>query len=119
MSSEITGILQKNIPVGELCEYFHNLTKSFLLENRLHAGARVFAILEIEFYLNSSDHLDPFVHCHHQKKHTGTWYFNRQGQGYRGGTYKELDLTFGPPEAYGGILIHCLRTSRPSEKWDG
>ena len=36
-------------------------------------------------------------------------YFHKSGSGYRGGSRKGLDLTFGQNGAFGGILIRCIK----------
>ncbi|GJE99788.1 hypothetical protein PsYK624_160590 [Phanerochaete sordida] len=74
-----------------------------------------FEILELEFYLHKSEcHEDPFTHAAEEQRASGKWYFHRAPRrtpaqsastaraptaagGYRGGTRKGLDLTFGSP----------------------
>ncbi|KAI0089672.1 hypothetical protein BDY19DRAFT_993243 [Irpex rosettiformis] len=75
-----------------------------------------YKLLEVEFYLwKDGSHEDPFTHGSEQQKHSGRWYFHRAptkatgtsssfgsrkataAGGYRGGTRKGLDLTFGSP----------------------
>lgn len=70
-------------------------------------------ILEIEFYYFSLEHPDTFVHCNEMQLTTNQWYFHRAGSsahsGYRGGTFKGLDITFGNGRDYGGILIRSIQ----------
>lgn len=69
-------------------------------------------ICEIEFY-----YLDPFGHRHALQQLLGYWYFHAAGKtGYKGGTYKGMDITFTStlPDTYGGILIRSIQL--PSEK---
>ena len=47
------------------------------------------------------------------RSHCGRWYFHRTHGGYRGGSFKGVDLTFGDGEARGGILL------RGAERSDG
>jgi hypothetical protein len=68
-------------------------------------------LCEIEFYLHGDDHPDPFTHGQALQRSSGRWYFHKSGESYRGGTYKGLDITFGPPEVFGGILLRSLTTS--------
>ncbi|KAI0797396.1 hypothetical protein BC629DRAFT_1285897 [Irpex lacteus] len=75
-----------------------------------------YELLEIEFYLWKADsHEDPFTHGSEEQRRSGRWYFHRAptkatgassssgarsataAGGYRGGTRKGLDLTFGSP----------------------
>ena len=82
----------------------------FLLERAaLRCGGARFRIEEVELYLHAEGHPDPFVHCHPRQRTSGRWYFHRRGAGYRGGSFKGLDLTFGPPDTFGGALIRTLR----------
>lgn len=82
-----------------------------LLHARLWIGEQPHAIIELEFYYfdTAGEHADPFAHCDALQRGCATWYLHRQGKSYRGGTYKGIDLTFGPAHAYGGILIRSLR----------
>ncbi len=70
-----------------------------------------YRIVEVEFYYNHpKNHSDHFTHGDEMQKNFGTWYFHRQGNSYRGGTYKGLDIVFGTPEYYGGILIRSIQS---------
>jgi hypothetical protein len=71
------------------------------------ADEHVFRIAEIEFYLHSAEHPDPYVHQSQDQLDVGRWYFHRVGESYRGGTFKGLDITFAHG-MYGGILIRSL-----------
>ncbi|CAG8829109.1 35767_t:CDS:1, partial [Racocetra persica] len=89
---------------------------NFLLRNtRLHLPPkRTFTILEIEFYLRDevNDHCDPFSHGHEHQLTCGEWYFHHVGRfGYRGGSRKGIDITFGSKNRniYGGILIRAIK----------
>src|SRR5207253_817144 len=66
----------------------------------------------IEFYFRSDEHPDPFVHGFPIQHRKGRWYFHRVGRGYRGGSYKGLDLTFGDPHSLGGILFRAAETEK-------
>lgn len=77
----------------------------------LRAGDLGFRPLEVELYLHSAQHPDPYAHQHPSQAAAGRWYFHRQGSSYRGGTYKGLDLSFGASGALGGILIRALQGS--------
>lgn len=79
----------------------------------------VYELLEVECYLRATGHMDPYAHATHEQSISGRWYFHRTCQrspvelssttgltisgpktkaaGYRGGTRKGLDLTFGAP----------------------
>ncbi|NEP10912.1 MAG: helix-turn-helix domain-containing protein [Symploca sp. SIO2C1] len=68
-------------------------------------------LVEIEFYYYNKAHPDPFAHRHPLQLTWGQWYFHRQGDNYRGGSFKGLDLTFGEDTAFGGILIRSLEAA--------
>jgi len=77
---------------------------------------------EIEFYLNSSRHPDPFVHKDKQQLSNSEWYFHKakaNGENYKGGTFKGLDFTFGAEGKYGGILIRAIYNLSENEVIEG
>lgn len=96
---------------------FDSLSRALLSEHYLsvvHDSSQTdYEILELEFYLQKSGcHEDPFTHGSVEQEHSGQWYFHRAPKrsnssqanlaatvagGYRGGTRKGLDLTFGGP----------------------
>lgn len=63
---------------------------------------------EIEFYYQDEHHDDPFAHGDPVQRTSGRWYFHREGDSYRGGSFKGLDITFGPEGPFGGILIRTI-----------
>jgi len=85
------------------------LNKAILVINGKHHR-----FVEIEFYYkNGANHDDTFTHGDEIQRTSGKWYFHRMGNGYKGGSYKGIDLTFGGqgPEGskvYGGILIRAI-----------
>jgi len=60
-----------------------------------------------EFYLKDECHNDTFTHGDEQQLTHSQWYFHRMGSGYKGGSFKGLDITFST-RGYGGILIRAL-----------
>jgi len=75
---------------------------------------------EIEFYLRGGIHQDLFTHCDKQQLTCGQWYFHKNGNKYRTGNYKGLDLTFAKEDnCYGGILIRCIEDLSDSKLYDG
>ncbi|HJL15902.1 MAG TPA: hypothetical protein RMH99_09610 [Sandaracinaceae bacterium LLY-WYZ-13_1] len=63
---------------------------------------------EVEAYYFGARHRDPFAHRDPLQREPGRWYFHRRGGTYRGGSFKGLDLTFGAPGAFGGVLLRTL-----------
>lgn len=78
-------------------------------EVELVAGGEALRIEEAEAYFVGGAHRDPFAHRDPRQSTPGRWYFHRVGPSYRGGSFKGLDLTFGPPGTFGGVLIRSLR----------
>lgn len=72
----------------------------------LVAGGARFRIAEIELYLDP----DPYIHADPLQVSTcGEWYFHRQnGKGFKGGSFKGLDLTCAPEGTGGGILLRAV-----------
>ncbi len=77
----------------------------------LEAGERRLALVEVEVYLRSPAHPDPFVHAHPAQAPPGRFYFHRQGASLRGGSFKGLDVTIGGDDAIGGVLLRSGRWS--------
>lgn len=65
----------------------------------LRVGTRRYRLADVEFYLRSGAHPDPFVHGDAEQRQCGRWYYNRAGG---------LDLTFGNGTDTGGILLRGL-----------
>ncbi|KZT29538.1 hypothetical protein NEOLEDRAFT_1154003 [Neolentinus lepideus HHB14362 ss-1] len=114
---------------------FRDIAKALLLEYRicLRCGevATEFDVLELEFYLYKPGcHEDPFTHGADEQKHSGNWYFHKVPRrsplppkptastsaagGYRGGTRKGLDLTFGTPRPVRSPYFSADSSSRLS-----
>ncbi|MGC8559047.1 MAG: hypothetical protein ACP5O1_00025 [Phycisphaerae bacterium] len=89
-------------------DWFDLLAERLLNSCMLHAGGVNYRLAEIEFYYRSPQHPDPFVHGHRLQKTPGAWYLHRHGSGFRGGSFKGIDLCFGNRLAYGGILLRSI-----------
>ncbi|MGE0786712.1 MAG: hypothetical protein AB7S26_13655 [Sandaracinaceae bacterium] len=75
----------------------------------MEIGDARYRIDEVEVYLRDPAHPDPFVHGHTAQRPPGQFYFHRAGHGFRGGSFKGVDLTIGEgPDAIGGILIRAI-----------
>lgn len=88
--------------------WFTSLAQALLQNMELVIRDRPHRLREVEFYYQGPGHQDPFAHGHPMQKSCGRWYLHREGSSYRGGSFKGLDLSFGPEEAFGGILIRSL-----------
>jgi len=102
--------LRRDPPPGASAAWFESLAETFLNGSRLWIGSVPHRIREVEFYFHAQGHPDPFVHCHPLQRSSGEWYLHRSGSGYRAGTFKGIDLTFGSSGSYGGMLLRSLET---------
>jgi hypothetical protein len=89
-------------------EWFGDVARRLLTETRLMVARQPYRLTEIEFYYHCPAHPDVFSHRDPLQYTPGRWYFHRTGGMYRSGSFKGLDLTFGDPEASGGILIRGM-----------
>lgn len=71
---------------------------------------------EVEFYVTTANHDDPFTHGDEMQREFARWYHHRTGGEYRGGTYKGLDLAFGRDDTYAGMLIRGVESTEPPAK---
>ncbi len=85
--------------------------RRLLDETALVCDGRSHRLREIELYLHSPGHPDPFVHRAAEQARAGAWYFHRVGGSYRGGTFKGLDLSTGGPGVGCGWLLRCIETA--------
>lgn len=88
--------------------YFAHVAEALLSHASLELAGQPHRVRELEFYLHSEHHPDPYVHRSPLQQTSARWYFHREGSGYRGGSFKGLDLTFGPATDHGGILLRSL-----------
>lgn len=93
--------------------YFADLADRLINQCRLLVAGQPHRLAEVEFYYHAPEHTDTFAHRDPIQETRGRWYFHKTKGVYRGGSFKGFDLTFGEPEAHGGILIRTL------EKPDG
>ncbi len=86
--------------------------QALFAERGLSINGTVYEFAELEFYWHTKEHPDPYVHCHPEQEQYAKWYFHRTTTaataGYKGGTFKGLDLTLGAKGAYLGILIRSI-----------
>lgn len=92
-------------------DYFYSMADRLMNECYLEINTNRYRIREIEFYLNSENHPDPYVHCAEDQLLLHQFYFHKHKNGsHKGGTYKGLDLIFGDvlSNAYFGILLRTI-----------
>ncbi|RKZ83057.1 MAG: hypothetical protein DRR19_19680 [Candidatus Parabeggiatoa sp. nov. 1] len=100
--------LQKSIGENIEPNCFPQTAQLLLNSTRFIVLQQSYRLLEIEFYYYSDQHPDPFTHCDPLQKTSDRWYFHRDGGSYRGGSFKGLDISFGPENTFGGILIRTI-----------
>jgi hypothetical protein len=96
------------IPDYGIDAWFAAVAERLLNGAELRARGESYRLAEIEFYLYSVAHPDPYSHRDPLGFQLGRWYLHRSHGAYRGGTFKGFDLTFGNGTACGGILIRSL-----------
>ena len=89
---------------------FDALAKTLMGKLLLNVFGNACQLLEIEFYLQSAKHPDPFVHCDQAQLAFARWYLHRTGGTLKNGSFKGLDLAVGDGRSYFGILIRSLAT---------
>ncbi|KAN0009610.1 hypothetical protein ACTFIU_006907 [Dictyostelium citrinum] len=112
----------KNLNVVEMKEWFKEISFQLLNNVVLMINEQPHMLVEIEFYFKGCKHIDHFTHGDSMQLERGTWYFHRSGSGYKGGSFKGLDITFGLGESektYGGILIRSIQILSDKSIIDG
>lgn len=83
-------------------------------------AGRAHRFTEVEFYVSTARHDDPFTHGDAMQREFARWYHHRSGSQFRGGTYKGIDLTFGRDDAFAGMLVRGIESiDAPSALLDG
>ena len=91
-----------------LLDWFHTIADTLLNHTAIMIHREPHRLLELEIYYDSAAFPDPFPHRHAQQRTGGQWHCHRVGSGFRGGSFKGLDLSFGDGVAYGGVLFRSL-----------
>jgi hypothetical protein len=85
------------------------LTDQLINKHVMIVGTKTFQLVELEYYHKSNTHPDGFVHGDQEQLQTGTWYYHRMKGSYKEGTFKGMDITFGPSDQYGGLLVRAIK----------
>lgn len=91
--------------------WFARIATTLLTAARLVVAGKPHRLIEVEVYYHGPGHEDPFAHRDPVQQAVGVWYFHRTGGTYRGGSFKGLDLAFGAPGVFGGVLFRGLETA--------
>lgn len=100
--------IARNSNQNDAFSNFQALANQLLNRSSLFVFGNECRIAEIEFYLNTSLHPDPFVHSRPEQERSCTWYLHKRGKSFRNGTFKGLDLAFGGPKQFAGVLIRSI-----------
>ncbi|EGC40210.1 hypothetical protein DICPUDRAFT_96310 [Dictyostelium purpureum] len=120
----------KNLKANEVKEWLSEIAYQLLNNVVIFINGKEHMLVEIEFYFNGYNHVDEFTHGDSMQRERGTWYFHRtNGAGYKGGSFKGMDITFGCGSgdgaskddngAYGGILIRSVQKLSDQSIIDG
>ncbi|CAK9010418.1 unnamed protein product [Durusdinium trenchii] len=76
----------------------------------LWIAEKAFRIAEVEAYLHSPHHADPYAHGDEGQASCGVWYFHRKGGTYKSGSFKGMDLACGDKEqnVFAGLLVRAV-----------
>merc|ERR1711879_385882 len=101
-------------------EHFKKAAETLLNGATLFISGKKHRFVELEFYYcHPKHHNDIFAHRDEYQKRCGIWYFHRTGKGFKGGSYKGLDIAFGNNDAHGGILIRGIHDLENKKLIDG
>jgi hypothetical protein len=92
----------------DLAEDFLNSTILVLRPHSKAAEAQ-FRLAEIEFYVHSQTHPDPYTHRSPEQRTSDRFYFHKFSNGtYKSGTWKGLDVCLGDGSTFFGVLIRSV-----------
>lgn len=115
--SEVIGRLRppEDAPEQAYLKALRPIAEVLLNRATLFIAGEPYRLTEIEAYWSSQQHRDPFSHGDEIQLDLGRWYFHRQDGGqYKGGSFKGLDIAFGRPGAFGGLLLRGARSLKGS-----
>jgi hypothetical protein len=106
-----------NIP--ELAQELLNRVVLVLSDSK--SGSHIeFRLAEIEFYLFSDSHPDPYTHRSPEQKLSNRFYFHKFANGsYKAGTWKGLDICIGSESSHFGVLIRSLVNTATNQFIEG
>jgi len=92
----------------EFFQEFEKISRALMNDYTLEINDKSHRLTELEYYFCGDKHMDIFTHQDRLQETSGNWYFHKTGNGYKGGSYKGLDITFGQ-HGFGGILIRAIQ----------
>jgi len=94
----------------------HDVAKNLMCHWDLWIGEHCHRILELEAYVHSHCHADPYTHGDEGQRSCGVWYFHRQGTTFKSGSFKGLDLACGDSATgtSAGLLIRSVTEEQDS-----
>lgn len=76
----------------------------------LWIAGKAFRVAEVEAYVHSPHHADPYAHGDEGQTTCGVWYFHRKGGTYKSGSFKGMDLACGDKagNVFAGLLLRAV-----------
>lgn len=110
--------------MDNVVQVFEKIANTLLNKVYICTPKNKYIIGELEFYLHNNKHSDPFVHCDENQSNPSNWYFHKLfGKGFKEGTYKGVDITFGTlakqNKSYGGILLRSIQNVNTGKVTEG
>ena len=93
------------------CSLMSSLARKICCELDVVVCDKSCEMVEIEFYITTPEHPDPFTHCHELQREFGNWYLHRVGTGIRNGSFKGIDFTVGDGNVHAAVLLRSIRTA--------
>lgn len=100
-------------------KWFESIAMELFYHTQFKIKQHEYEFIEVEFYVNCTDHPDVFSHSSDDQKQNGTFCFHKMGKSFKEGNYKGLDIAIGNQDRHGGILIRGLRNCKNGEVIDG
>lgn len=125
MSARYSELLRALVPAKDAderawSEAIDRIAQLALTRTTWMIAGRAHRFTEVEFYVTTARHDDPFTHGDPMQREFARWYHHRSGRQFRSGTYKGLDLTFGRDDAFAAMLVRGIESiDAPSKRVDG
>eukprot|EP01062_Namystynia_karyoxenos_P004215 TRINITY_DN11486_c0_g1_i1.p1 TRINITY_DN11486_c0_g1~~TRINITY_DN11486_c0_g1_i1.p1 ORF type:complete len:382 (+),score=151.89 TRINITY_DN11486_c0_g1_i1:74-1147(+) len=99
------------LPAGAAAQQaaLQKVAGELLLGWEMLIAGEVYRILELECYVHSDTHVDPYTHSDPDQEHCGVWYFHKRGGTFKAGSFKGMDLACGgkAPAGAGKEAVHA------------
>jgi len=90
-------------------QHFASAARQLACAWQLNIAGIPHQFVELEAYFTCTKHDDPYTHGDPVQQECALFYFHRMGSGYKGGTYKGMDVSIGnSADEVGGLLVRSL-----------